>query len=74
MQCFFSQGRANSSIFLKQPNSLEVDRGELRKTKSDECMGFVAPTIIIGKRISFSIFIGFKDLIVYLNFVLLLCL
>ena len=38
-------------MLLKQPNSLEVDRAELRKTKSAEAMsmaGFLAPTIVIG--------------------------
>ena len=48
-QLWYNQGRTNSTFLLKQPNSLEVDRGELRKTKSDEFMGFVAPKIIIGE-------------------------
>ena len=43
------QGRTNSTVLLKQPNSLEVDRAELRKTKSAEHMGLLAPTIIIGQ-------------------------
>ena len=43
------QGRTNSTVLLKQPNSLEVDRAALRKTKSEENMGCVAPKIIIGK-------------------------
>ena len=42
-------GRTNSTLLLKQPNSLEVDRATLRKTKSEENMGYVAPKIIIGK-------------------------
>ena len=41
--------RTNSTLLLKQPNSLEVDRAALRKTKSEENMGCVAPKIIIGK-------------------------
>ena len=40
--------RTNSTLLLKQPNSLEVDRAALRKTKSEENMGSVAPKIIIG--------------------------
>ena len=41
--------RTSSTLLLKQPNSLEVDRATLRKTKSEENMGYVAPKIIIGK-------------------------
>ena len=41
-------GRTNSTLLLKQPNSLEVDRAALRKTRSEENMGSVAPKIIIG--------------------------
>ena len=41
--------RTNSTLLLKQPNSLEVDRAALRKTRSEENMGSVAPKIIIGK-------------------------
>ena len=40
--------RTNSTLLLKQPNSLEVDRAALRKTRSEENMGSVAPKIIIG--------------------------
>ena len=40
--------RTNSTLLLKQPNSLEVDRAALRKTRSEENMGSVAPRIIIG--------------------------
>ena len=40
--------RTSSTLLLKQPNSLEVDRAALRKTRSEENMGYVAPKIIIG--------------------------
>ena len=49
------QGRTNSTVLLKQPNSLEVDRAELRKTKSAEHMGLLAPTIIIGQLSSWNL-------------------
>ena len=40
--------RTNSTFLLKQPNSFEVDRSQLRKTKSAENM-FRAPTIVIDQ-------------------------
>ena len=42
------KARTNSTLLLKQFNSLEVDRTELRKTKSAENM-FTAPTIVIDQ-------------------------
>lgn len=42
------RAKTNSTFLLKQPNSIEVDRSELRKTKSAENM-FGAPTIVIDK-------------------------
>jgi len=46
-EAWYNQGRTNSTVLFKQPNSLEVDRAQLRKTRSAEYMGLVAPTIII---------------------------
>jgi hypothetical protein len=42
------KARTNSTFLLKQPNSIEVDSSQLRKTKSAENM-FAAPTIVIDK-------------------------
>ena len=41
--------RTSSTLLLKQPNSLEVDGAALRKTRSEENIGSLAPRIIIGK-------------------------
>lgn len=43
------RGRTNSTFLLKQPNSLEVDCAALRKTRSEENMGQLAPRIVIGE-------------------------
>jgi len=42
------RAKTNSTFLLKQPNSIEVDRSELRKTQSAENV-FTAPTIVIDK-------------------------
>ena len=45
---WYNQGRTNSTVLFKQPNSIEIDRAQLRKTRSAEFMEILTPTIVIG--------------------------